>query len=162
MTDQTEAPELIWAVSGYGCWQDKPPASGLRTGQWTEYTRKDISDAKDKRIEELEDRLEAAIKDAQEAEAYATELEAERDEIMREALSLVTQWGPLNYPAVVASQIDNMVTGIVARAEAAEAKLAKAEAWVNAALTVSPNIDLDIEAHARAALAELKGSADDL
>lgn len=62
--------------------------------------------------------------------AKLKEVEAERDAAMREALFLattlhsrhyseVTQWEPLDYPAGVISQIDNMVAGIVARAEAA-------------------------------------------
>ena len=80
MTNENEAPERIWAVSGYGCWQDEPPASGLRTGRWTEYTRKDISDA---RIAELEAQnrelaLQIISSDGQEMDAYDAQMKAEQ------------------------------------------------------------------------------------
>lgn len=63
--------------------------------------------------------------------ARVAELEGERVETMRSAIYLakilhrqhyseVTNWEPLDYPAGVISQIDNMVAGIVARAALAD------------------------------------------
>ena len=106
MTNETKEPDLFSPYHDGSMQHDKD-------GGWVSiYDYNALSDAKDARI---------------------AELEAERDETMREALSLarslhkthysdVTQWEPLDYPAGIISQIDNMVAGIVARATLAELK----------------------------------------
>lgn len=93
------------------------------------------------RAEAAEEALEISDGANMTAAAQYMGMKAERDAAMAEALSLakslhathysdVHQWEPLDYPAGVISQIDNMVAGIIERAkaerDALQAKLALA------------------------------------
>ena len=178
MTNETEEPERIWVEAQH------------TRGEDIEYTRADLSDAKDKRIAELDGNrqaLEAEIADmhatykfriaelealvdhlthdpdfttayrkgfddgkATDAEARIAELEAERD-------------------AVAARLERALVTGAENRelAEASEAKLAKAEAFMQslvggqvytAADCFTKPHESEASRQARATLAELKGT----
>ena len=156
MTNETEAPERIWAwkwntpgikENGKPAWCDFNPTFDPYTlygwptrKHWfgkpiehtqstTEYTRADLSDAKDARIAELENKVDdreevglmllSAEARAEAAEAKLAKAEAERDK-------WIEKWSQEHYK-VIAQRF---------RAEAAEAKLAKAEQMVDQMLDI--------------------------
>jgi hypothetical protein len=77
MTNETEAPKRIWAQDaeprecnfiGGGWWDDS--LGSTQYAHIVEYIRKDLCDAKDKRIEELEAELATALAGLQEISDY--------------------------------------------------------------------------------------------
>jgi hypothetical protein len=97
----------------------------------------DVPDVAADRIEELNERLTAATDDAKEAEAYAQELDARNKELTLQLLATSGQ---------AADALDKAVV--------AEAKLAKAEAYLQ---KISRHANRSCAAIAAHALAELEG-----
>lgn len=79
-------------------------------------------DARDEQISSLQAIVEGLTKERDEALREATNLATW---MHRNYYSDVTQWRPLNDPAGVISQIDNMVAGLRDRLQAAEAQVGK-------------------------------------